>query len=90
MDGKEIGIVLIGALLAALVIGGAAAFGYERPGTGSNPETMHEKLVFSATGCKVYQVTIKNEYGFDQLYVAVNPASSARPTTAYPTCRITK
>ena len=52
------------------------------------PETRHEKLVFSATGCKVYQVTIRNEYGFDQIYVAVNPAASKRPTTAYPTCRI--
>ena len=53
-------------------------------------ETMHEKLVFSSAGCKVYQVTIRNEYGFDQLYVAVNPAASKRPTSAYPTCRITK
>jgi len=51
-------------------------------------ETRHDKLVFSAAGCKVYQVTIKNEYGFDQIYVALNPAASKRPTTAYPTCRI--
>jgi hypothetical protein len=56
----------------------------------STYESMHEKLVFSAEGCKVYQVTIKNEYGTDQLYVALNPAASERPTTAHPTCRITR
>ena len=77
-------------VIGTLVICLSVIFKYERPGVGSNPETRHEKLVFSSTGCKVYQVTIRNEYGFDQLYVAVNPAASKRPTSPYPTCRITK
>lgn len=52
-------------------------------------ETMHEKRVFTAPGCVVWQVTIRNEYGFDQIYVATTDARENRPTSAYPACRIT-
>jgi len=81
--------MLIMMILLGAVGGGIVGYlldVYQKRNTGI--ETRHEKLVFSATGCKVYQVTIKNEYGFDQIYVALNPAASKRPTTAYPTCRI--
>lgn len=91
MNGADILKVLVGAMLfSTLIIAAAIVFGYERPGVGDNPETIHEKRVFTAPGCVIWQVTIRNEYGFDQIYVATTNATENRPTSAYPACRVTK
>ncbi len=51
-------------------------------------ETRREHLVFHADGCNVFQVRIEDEDGVRFIYIAVNPAASKRPTTAYATCRL--
>ena len=82
---EKLTIVAIFATLAALVW-----FTQYPPGSPPHSivETRHEHLVFEDEGCRVYQVRIEDKDGTRFIYVAVNPATSPRPTTAYVTCRI--
>ena len=80
--------LLVLVLFVAIIIFGVSLEVERKKPPHSIVETRHEHLVFEDEGCRVYQVRIEDKDGTRFIYVAVNPATSPRPTTAYVTCRI--
>ena len=86
MRDEDKGLIVLVFFMVIVLVG---VFAYRGGAENSSiVETRREHLVFHADGCNVFQVRIEDEDGVRFIYVAVNPAASKRPTTAYATCRI--